>query len=130
MKITKETQRTARRLFRLCFENGRLSEQAFSVLRETLGRERPKGYVALLTALKRLVEIEEAKYRVVITTARETEEPERVEIETKLHKSHPGISPAEWIIDPSLIAGMIIRIGDRVVDGSVKTRLEKISRLG
>lgn len=30
--------------------------------------------------------------------------------------------------DPSLIGGLVIRIGDRVVDSSVKTRLEKMTR--
>ena len=30
--------------------------------------------------------------------------------------------------DPSLIGGMVIRIGDRVVDSSIKTRLENLSR--
>lgn len=31
-------------------------------------------------------------------------------------------------IDPSLIGGMVIRIGDRVVDGSIKNKLDKLSR--
>lgn len=31
-------------------------------------------------------------------------------------------------VDESLIGGMIIRIGDRVVDNSIKTRLENLSR--
>ena len=29
--------------------------------------------------------------------------------------------------DPSLIGGIVIRIGDRVVDGSVKSRLERLT---
>ena len=31
-------------------------------------------------------------------------------------------------VDESLIGGMVIRIGDRVVDGSVSTRLLKMQR--
>lgn len=31
-------------------------------------------------------------------------------------------------LDPSLIGGMVIRIGDRVVDGSIKNKLDKLSR--
>jgi F-type H+-transporting ATPase subunit delta len=30
-------------------------------------------------------------------------------------------------VEPSLIGGMVIRIGDRVVDSSIKTKLEKLS---
>ena len=31
-------------------------------------------------------------------------------------------------VDAAIIGGMIIRIGDRVVDSSVKTKLEKLTR--
>ena len=31
-------------------------------------------------------------------------------------------------VDGSLIGGMVIRIGDRVVDGSVSSRLQKMQR--
>ena len=34
----------------------------------------------------------------------------------------------EYITDPSLIGGMVIRIKDRIVDNSVKTKLENITR--
>ena len=34
----------------------------------------------------------------------------------------------EYEVDESLIGGMIIRIKDRIVDNSVKTKLESISR--
>ncbi|MBO4785143.1 MAG: F0F1 ATP synthase subunit delta, partial [Lachnospiraceae bacterium] len=34
----------------------------------------------------------------------------------------------EYETDPSLIGGMVIRIKDRIVDNSVKTKLENITR--
>ena len=34
----------------------------------------------------------------------------------------------EYITDPSLIGGMVIRIKDRIVDNSVRTKIENISR--
>ena len=33
-----------------------------------------------------------------------------------------------YTTDPALIGGMVIRIRDRVVDGSVRTRLEHLTR--
>ena len=33
-----------------------------------------------------------------------------------------------YAVDKSLIGGMVVRIGDRVVDSSVKTKLETMAR--
>ena len=33
-----------------------------------------------------------------------------------------------YIVDESIIGGMIIRIGDRVVDSSVKTKLDELAK--
>lgn len=33
-----------------------------------------------------------------------------------------------YLVDPSLIGGMVIRIGDRVVDSSIKTKLYELSK--
>ena len=33
-----------------------------------------------------------------------------------------------YTVDPILIGGMIIRIGDRVVDSSIRTKLDKMER--
>ena len=45
-------------------------------------------------------------------------------IETTAYKS----MEIDYMIDESLIGGMVIRIGDRVVDSSVKTKLNKLQR--
>jgi len=50
------------------------------------------------------------------------------EIENRLRKTFGGEPVLHVIVDPSLIAGMVIRIGDRVYDGSVHTQLERARR--
>ena len=34
----------------------------------------------------------------------------------------------EYSVDPSLIGGLVIRIGDRVVDSSIKTQINELHR--
>ena len=37
-----------------------------------------------------------------------------------------GCYKTEYIIDPDILGGIVIRIGDKVYDGSVRSRLETI----
>lgn len=52
----------------------------------------------------------------------------RSEIQDRLRKSLGGEPVLHVHVDPSLIAGMVIRVGDRVFDGSINTRLENTRR--
>jgi F-type H+-transporting ATPase subunit delta len=50
------------------------------------------------------------------------------EIQNRLRKALGGEPVLHVEVDPSLIAGMVIRVGDRVYDGSVNTQLENARR--
>ncbi|MEX0610771.1 MAG: ATP synthase F1 subunit delta [Pirellulales bacterium] len=50
------------------------------------------------------------------------------EIEDRLRKTLGSEPVLHVVVDPSLIAGMVIRVGDRVYDGSVHTLLEHARR--
>jgi F-type H+-transporting ATPase subunit delta len=52
----------------------------------------------------------------------------QTEIQNRLRKSLGGEPVLHIQVDPSLIAGMVIRVGDRVYDGSVNTQLENARR--
>jgi F-type H+-transporting ATPase subunit delta len=52
----------------------------------------------------------------------------RTEIENRVRKAFGGEPQLNTQIDPSLIAGFVVRIGDRVFDGSINTRLEHARR--
>ena len=51
------------------------------------------------------------------------QEVQRKLLETTSYKS----LDIEYSVDSSLIGGMVIRIGDRVVDSSIKSKLDKLS---
>ena len=64
-----------------------------------------------------------------VVTAIPLGEAKRREIEDKLLATTSFTKmEMHFDVDESLIGGMVIRIGDRVVDGSVSTRLLKMQR--
>ena len=77
--------------------------------RELLCKKRNISTAKVITA----VEIDEA----VINRVRE-----------KLEKMFSKTINIETSLDKEIIAGMIVKIGDKVIDGSIKTKLEKMKK--
>jgi F-type H+-transporting ATPase subunit delta len=60
-----------------------------------------------------------------VRVAKELDDDIKNEIQTRVHNAL-GTKPILNIsVDPSLIAGIVVRVGDRIFDGSLKTRLEQ-----
>ena len=64
-----------------------------------------------------------------MTSATELSDQQKKDIEAKLLATTSYVEfRMKYAVDKSLIGGMVIRIGDRVVDSSVKTKLETMAR--
>ena len=64
-----------------------------------------------------------------VTSAFPVTEEQKKQIEEKLLSTTDYTAfEMEYQTDPSLIGGVIIRIGDRVVDGSVRNKLAKLAQ--
>ena len=64
-----------------------------------------------------------------VTTAIDISDEEKKAIETRLLETS-GYRKMEmhYSVDPDLIGGMIIRIGDRVVDSTIRTKLDQLTK--
>ncbi len=64
-----------------------------------------------------------------VTTAEELKETQKQAVKEKLLET-AGYRQMEmhYAVDKELIGGMVIRIGDRVVDSSIRTKLEKLQQ--
>ena len=68
--------------------------------------------------------------KATVTTALPLDDSKKERIVEELIKSSKYESlEAEYIVDESILGGIVIRIGDRVVDSSVKTRIEKMRKM-
>lgn len=64
-----------------------------------------------------------------VASAVELKKEQKAALEKKLLATTPYVEfDMHYQVDPSLIGGMVIRIGDRVVDSSIKTRLYELKR--
>lgn len=90
------------------------------------------GRLSILRPIARLLKKLDAERRdltdVEVRVAVPIDDALQTEILARLRKALGGEPVLNVQIDPSLIAGMVIRVGDRVYDGSVSTQLEHARR--
>ena len=128
MKISKEVQAQARRLMRLCIgADGLMNEATVRLVADKIAADKPRNYLALLTAFTELVRLERAAHTATITSAVPLTEAEQAAITAKLDARQAGLS-YEWQVDPTLIAGLTVKVGDNVTDASVRTRIEQLTK--
>ena len=128
MKISKEVQAQARRLMRLCIgADGLMNEATVRQVADKIATDKPRNYLALLTAFTELVRLERAAHTATITSAVPLTAEEQAAIEAKLNARQSGLS-YEWQVDSSLIAGLTVKVGDNVTDSSIRTRIEQLTK--
>ena len=128
MKISKEVQAQARRLMRLCIgADGLMNEATVRQVADKIAADKPRNYLALLTAFTELVRLERAAHTATITSAVPLTEAEQTAITAKLNARQSGLS-YEWQVDSSLIAGLTVKVGDNVTDASIRTRIEQLTK--
>jgi F-type H+-transporting ATPase subunit delta len=128
MKISKEVQAQARRLMRLCIgADGLMNEATVRLVADKIAAEKPRNYLALLTAFTELVRLERAAHTATITSAVPLTAEEQAAITAKLNAREAGLN-YEWKVDSSLIAGLTVKVGDNVTDASIRTRIEQLTK--
>jgi len=127
MKVSKVAQSTARRLFRLCTEDGSLDEAKFKKVVNALVKEKPRDYRGILHILRRLLRAEVASKQVTVESAEKLLVAEKKKLTDSLTAQYGSDLVFEYEVNPELIGGIRVRVGNDVLDGSVKARLERLA---
>lgn len=127
MKVSKVAAATARRLFGLCQTSGRLDETKLRTVVARLIESKPRDYRAVLVALQRLTRLEADRRRVTVESAVALDDASRQRVVDGLAKAHGPNLAISYTVNPELIGGLRIRVGNDVLDGSVQGRLTRLA---
>jgi len=128
MKISKQAQRDARQLFRSCHVNGMLDENRVRQVVALLAEKKPRGYVAILTRMHRLVKLGLERRSACVESAVTLSAAVQGEVAARLKDIYGEGLNLAFEQNPSLLGGLRIQVGSDLYDGSVKMRLEKLEQ--
>ena len=123
MKANKKVYRAARHLFRLCVVDGALDEDRARRIARRVAGSRRRGALKTLSAFRRLVRLDRARHTAVIEMATPLSPDFRDVVRADLTRIYGAGLHTSFEHNPGLIAGMRIRVGSDVYDGSVRGRL-------
>ena len=108
---------------------GRISDEIVEVMKLMIAKGRYSNIESVFDYFIGLVKEEKKIGIAYVTTAVELTDGQKDEIVRRLLETTRYESfEMNYAVDASLIGGMVIRIGDRVVDSSIKTKLYELSK--
>jgi F-type H+-transporting ATPase subunit delta len=128
MKISKEIRQISRQMLRASFTDGQLDRGKIASLIQSLIAKKPRRYIDILQNYKRLLRLEIAKRHATIESASELSSQTSSKIVAKLKKKYGNDLTTDFVVDPTLLGGMRVRVGSDVWDGSVRNRLQRLQQ--
>ena len=108
---------------------GRLSDEFTGFLKIIVANRRYGDIDSIIADFVRKVKEYKKIGVAYVTTPLELSEAQKEAVKQKLLDTTGYVSmEMNYQLDESLIGGMVIRIGDRVVDSSIKTKLEELKK--
>jgi F-type H+-transporting ATPase subunit delta len=128
MQVSKEVRQTARALLQSSFTDGQLDLGRVRSVIDIVLQRKPRNYVKIVDYYKRLLRLELEKHHARIETASPLDERAANEIAQNLSRRYGGSLTTEFVVDPELLGGMRIKVGNDVWDSSVRNRLERLEQ--
>ena len=118
---------TRKRVMRDAF-TGRVPEYFLRFLLIVVEKRRQTLLPTIATEFHELVDRSHNRLRAEISVASEPDDAARAEIVEALERKLDRQILPTFRVDPELIGGVVVRIGDRVVDGSLRRRMSDLRR--
>jgi F-type H+-transporting ATPase subunit delta len=126
MKISKQSRRDAKELFRSCVVNGLMDEGRIKQAVAAVISRKPRGYMAILSHVHRLVKLEMSRRSAKVESTVSLTPDEQGALQARLAQKYGLGLNFSFSQNPALLGGMRIQVGSDVFDGSVRARLESL----
>ena len=128
MKINKEIRQLGREMLRASFTDGQLDPGKIASLVQSLITRRPRRFMDVLQYYKRLLRLEIDKRHARIEGATQLAPEAAVDIVARLKRKYGEDLTTEFVVDPTLLGGVRVRVGSDVWDGTLRNRLERLQQ--
>lgn len=91
-------------------------------------RHRQQLFGLIADEFRTMADVELGRVRAGITLARDADPLTRQVIAERLARALGKEVIAGWAVDPTILGGTVVRIGDQIYDGSVRKRLSRLRR--
>jgi F-type H+-transporting ATPase subunit delta len=127
LKISKHARRDAKQLFRACQVGGLLDEARVRQTVQAVIGQKPRGFVAILSHLERLVRIELERRTARVVSAFPLSSEMEGSLRVSLAQRYGAGLDIAFTQNPALIGGIRVQVGSDVFDGSIQGRLNALS---
>ncbi len=104
----------------------RVSEKAGNLVLLLVRRGRIELLPRVASEYRRLYDRREGIVEATVISATELEKDELAAIRSRIGELTSGKVEVSTRVDPSILGGVIIQLGDQLIDGSVRGRLERL----
>lgn len=127
MKISKQAQRDARELFRVCLVNGVPDENRVRQAVALVLAKKPRDYLEILSRLCRLLKLDWERHAARVESAAPLPPDLQAKVTAQIKKFYGAGMNISFVPNPALIGGLRIQAGSDLYDGSVRTKLERLA---
>ena len=106
--------------------SGSVSAETLLLLQLLARRGRFPALPGIISLLDAMVLDSEGKARAIVTSAVPLDERQKQDILHRLGTLTGRFIDLSLRVEPSLVGGLVIQVGDRMVDGSVRSQLEQL----
>ena len=127
MKISKQSRRDAKRLFRSCQVQGVTEDQRVRQVVQIVLTSKPRGFVGILEHFKRLIKLDVDRRTAVVQSSVPLGAAGQQGVERVLTARYGAGLYLSFVVNPALIGGLRVQVGSDVYDGSVLARLNELA---